>query len=333
MAKPVITDKPIIDQAEYNGVTIWRKEGGSIEVSDTNFSSVKSALIAIARRASIKINNTWNTQYLGWYLIKYLNADISIPKESNEIHCELELSQQYDLELDEKDMVVLSKTNVAKVEAMIRNDSDYLQIGDKESSLTGKSKGSTAYWVGRLKKIYEGNCELSDRVVVENLVRAIDRENSTHLNSDTVGITQMTDRIMKILHSDLLPLLKDPGKEYKLVSILSAPTIIPEGDKLHKSRQNYSFATKFCHYVCFYLYEGRPEQDNYSIYDYVVKSAIPYYADQYAVKYKESDFKDYLKYIDIIDKIIAASKSGISRNGFDHLLWYFYKGRMELIKT
>ena len=74
MAKPVITDKPIIDQAEFDGVAIWRKEGGSIEVSCDGFKSTKAALMDIAKKASIEVEDEWNTQYLGWYLIQRLNA-------------------------------------------------------------------------------------------------------------------------------------------------------------------------------------------------------------------------------------------------------------------
>ena len=72
MARPVITDKPILDQAEFNGVTIWRKEGGSIEVSDTNYPSMKAALLDIAQKAGINVEKGWNTQYLGWYIIQQL---------------------------------------------------------------------------------------------------------------------------------------------------------------------------------------------------------------------------------------------------------------------
>lgn len=330
MAKPVITDKPIIDQTEFNGVTIWRKEGGSIEISNTDYPSVKAALMDVANKASIEIDEGWNTQYLGWYLIRNINNNSSnIPLKENEIISEIALSNRYDLALDEQEMVVLSKENVAKVEAMIRNDSDYINAGSVDS--LNNRKGSTAYWVMKLKQVLGRTCELSDREVIENLVCAIDRENSTHLNSDKVGIAQMTDRIMTVLHTNFVDLLKNPGKEYKMISLLSAPTIVPKEDTRHKQRQNYSFATKFCHYTSFYLFEGESEQDNFSIYDYVVKSALPYYAQKYDIAFKTKDVKVYPKYIGIIDDIIKASKSGISRNGFDHLLWYYFKGRMHLL--
>ena len=65
---------------------------------------------------------------------------------------------------------------------------------------------------------------------------------------------------------------------------------------------------------------------------------IPLYLDYYHIDSK--DFKpknkDYAKYQDIIKTILdnAEKESGIriSRNGFDHLIWYYYKGRMDLYK-
>lgn len=82
MARPVITDKPILDQAEFNGVTIWRKEGGSIEVSDTNYPSMRAALLDIAQKAGIEVEEGWNTQYLGWYLIQQLKKSGSPQQDS-----------------------------------------------------------------------------------------------------------------------------------------------------------------------------------------------------------------------------------------------------------
>lgn len=75
MAKPVITDKPVIDQAQFGDITIWRKEGGSIEVSDTNYPSMKAALRDIADKAGIKLEEDWNTQYMGWYIIQQLKGN------------------------------------------------------------------------------------------------------------------------------------------------------------------------------------------------------------------------------------------------------------------
>ena len=324
MAKPIITNKSIIDQAEFNGVTIWRKEGGSIEVSDTNYPSIKAAIMDIAARSGVKLQDEWNTQYAGWYLIQKLKRH----KEVSKIQSEIILSGEYDLVTDENGYVELSKTNVAKVEAMIRNDSDYMKSGNVTSGPNGKYGGSTAYWANHFSKIYKNDTVENERKIVEELVKAIDRENSTHLNADNVGIDQITDRIMSHLHTDLWELLKEPEKSrYEIIDILSQETKVAASDTKHKPRQNYSFATKFCHYVCYYLFDSEIEQDNFSIYDFFVANAIPKYAKKYGIDIKEINMKCYPDYIATIDKIIEASGSGISRNGFDHLLWYYNKGR------
>ena len=41
------------------------------------------------------------------------------------------------------------------------------------------------------------------------------------------------------------------------------------------ARANPSFASKFCHYACMYLFEDRKEQDNFSIYDGILCKVLP----------------------------------------------------------
>jgi len=103
-------------------------------------------------------------------------------------------------------------------------------------------------------------------------------------------------------------------------------------------RRNVSFASKFCHFSCFYIFKGEEAQDNFSIYDGVVARALPAYLDYYkeklldkkidlkTIKKKIKD-KSYKEYSNAIDDIIEASGSKISRNGFDHLVWYYFKGK------
>ena len=74
------------------------------------------------------------------------------------------------------------------------------------------------------------------------------------------------------------------------------------------------------------LFEGEEAQDNFSIYDNILRKVIPVYADRYDVDVPDRRLPDYEEYCNIIDEIIERSESGISRNGFDHLLWYYHKG-------
>ena len=70
------------------------------------------------------------------------------------------------------------------------------------------------------------------------------------------------------------------------------------------------------------MFEGE-YKDNYSIYDRIVSKALPSYMERYGITKRK--FTSYAEYQKSIDEVIEKSKSGISRNRFDHLLWYSYK--------
>lgn len=237
-------------------------------------------------------------------------------------------------------LVDLTLDNVAKVEAMIRNDSSYVKSFDVNAgpikNKDGKDvySGSTAYWMTKLKSIIEGKeNNLTYDVIIPKVVRSIDRENNTHLNSDGCGIEEISKRIIDLGKDKLIDSLKEGNLEvFKKIQEKTHPK-----DNVHKNykgRENTSFASKFCHYACFYLFGNSKEQDNYSIYDNVVVSVLPYYIKKYEVEFNGTlkDLKDYRVYRDVINSIRekAASTTNttpISRNGFDHLLWYYHKGR------
>ena len=128
-----------------------------------------------------------------------------------------------------------------------------------------------------------------------------------------------------------------------LIGILSEETNPKyEAGNTNPARKNFSFATKFCHYACFYIFENKDVEyrDSYSIYDYIVSNALTTYYGFEDIKPSENDSDDeqffvekYRNYQTFIDKIrddaakAAKDPNPISRNGFDHLLWYYYKGK------
>lgn len=253
-------------------------------------------------------------------------------------------TEHFDLE-DGKgiDLVQLTDKNVAKVEAMIRNDSSYIKSFDKNAGHTDNKNGkevypgSTAYWITQLGLILnKKECDFSYETVIQNVVSSIDRENSTHINSDGCGRNDLSKRIIEFGKDNLIVSLKN--RDLELFIKIAEKT--QPNDQKHHGRQNISFASKFCHYACFYLFENLEEQDNYSIYDKVIVSVLHYYIKKYEVeckgnleKLKEDYIKEYYSsYCDIIDSIREKEASitnttPISRNGFDHLLWYYHKGR------
>ncbi|MDY6246878.1 MAG: hypothetical protein SPL83_06495 [Succinivibrio sp.] len=268
---------------------------------------------------------------------------------------EFKSSQQYmlatepfNLESGKKiELVKLTHENVAKVEAMIRNDSSYKKSYDENAGPTENKKGkevysgSTAFWMTQLKCILEGNvCDYTYEYIIKKVVCSIDRENSTHLNSDGCGIEEISKRLINDLGKDkLIDSLKNGDlKVFNEIQRETHPD--KNGDKKYKARKNTSFASKFCHFACFFLFEDDELRDKYSIYDNVIASVLKYYIKKYEVVYdgnveklKEDYLKeDYSVYREVIDLIRKKAASitntpPISRNGFDHLLWYYHKGR------
>ena len=268
------------------------------------------------------------------YTIKYSNKNERLVMR-NIIQAELELAKSKMIEeviFEDKKLAKLTRDNVAIVEAMIRNDSAYIHSTDIDAAPVYNRKGrikyggSSAYWMMLLKN------ELIDKVhkspytfeeIIKGAVTAVDRENSTHLNADRCGQNVIVKRLCTFGKEELVECLKNPThNDMALIREISKKTI--EGPK---GRQNLSFASKFCHYACFYIFEGTVYQDNYSIYDGVLKKVIPLYLKYYGIKhnYNLSDYKEYMK---AVDSIRNASGIEISRNGFDHLLWYYHKGRI-----
>lgn len=231
----------------------------------------------------------------------------------------------------------LTSDNVARVEAMILTDSNYKNSWNSEKGIIYKKNkanqeikyiGSSHYWLNQLKQfIDKGILEQYDyEQIIRYAIIAIDNENSTHLNSDNIGREAVTKRILNIHPDQLKEYIRTPGKNYELINIIQKP-------QKNNEKNHLSFATKFCHYACLCLFEGTEFEDNYSIYDNVLKQALPKYIKRYLgidIKVKEYE-NQYDKYIDFIDNIRKKAESEygekISRNGFDHLVWYFHKGQ------
>lgn len=240
----------------------------------------------------------------------------------NQIQKELSLAQEFMLKIEDG-LVILSQENVAKVEAMIKTDSSYTRGSDINY------KDSSAYLFNKLRteiNIVDNSKRLKDTSykTIYDVVCAVDRENSTHINADNVGRREISDRILNLTISEFINYLKKT-QNLELFNIIAAKTSYADGSNY---RTNQSFASKFCHYACFYMFPGENTQDNYSIYDNVLKKVLPLYAKKYAIPCETKELNKYSYYRMIVDEIIEKSGNKISRNGFDHLLWYYHKGRL-----
>lgn len=253
----------------------------------------------------------------------------------NTIQAELDLAKSKMIEevvFQGKTLAKLTRDNVAIVEAMIRNDSAYIRSTDVNAAPTYNRKGeikyggSSAYWMTQLKNALfseDPGSVYSYEDIIRGAVEAVDRENSTHLNADNCGRQEITERLREFDRAELIACLQDPDHDnMKLVCEISRVT-----SASRRARTNPSFASKFCHYACFYIFEGTIYQDNYSIYDGILKTVLPMYLEYYQIK-QDYDLCDYREYRTAVDTIRKASGIEISRNRFDHLLWYYHKGRL-----
>ncbi len=245
---------------------------------------------------------------------------IQIEKESKERFMLHLMSVNFDGKIYQ--IPKLTKRNIALNEAYINNDSDYIT---QDTDVPGTS----AYYFLKLKeqlKLKSVN-RSKYREIIYGAVTTVDKENSTHLNADKVGWDVITERICLIKRPLLIKYLKYPKEtDYKLFRIIAERTHESKG-----GRVNPSFASKFCHYACIYMFPNTKFEDNYSIWDSIVRKGIPYYAKYYRVAYPKrliyKTAEDYIIYQEVIDEIIRKSRSGISRYAFDHLLWYYFKAR------
>lgn len=131
-------------------------------------------------------------------------------------------TEHFVLEEEKKiELVKLTHENVAKVEAMIRNDSSYIKSFDKNACpIINKDKtvyaGSTAYWMTQLvNNLNKQECDItySFNEIIQNVVRSIDRENSTRINSDGCGRNELSKRIIEFGEDKLIDSLKNRDLE------------------------------------------------------------------------------------------------------------------------
>ena len=187
---------------------------------------------------------------------------------------------------------------------------------------SGTSKNYT-YSYDAKNRLTSGN--INGKILMENKKLINIKENEIYIKCE-----EIINRIYAISRAKLIECLKDPdGTDLWLINYISEathPTGKSQNGNMYKARTNVSFASKFCHYACFYLFEGEAEQDNYSIFDYVLRKVLPKYISHYRIKSWNLD--DYSEYRKAVDDILRKANARISRNGFDHLLWYYFKGRL-----
>ena len=181
---------------------------------------------------------------------------------------------------------------------------------------------------------------------IKTLLTKINFEN--HTRASHKEINEITCRICsRFSPNKLLESLEEPyeKEDYSECKYELIRCII---EKTSANKHHFSLGTKFCHFLNFYIYLETEYSNLFSIYDKIVSDNLPYYYNYYVTesnddlrqvigngdyKYSSTKLKGlndkqvcdkiieiYQNYQTIIDEII--SKTGISRNGFDHVVWY-----------
>ena len=219
-------------------------------------------------------------------------------------------------------LLKLNHENVVRIEAQIMSNSIYSEKKIKDSF---KAIDNILNNQSNNEIKISNSCNEIEGLIYQ-AVCDVDNTNSTHINSDTVGRKEITDRILNYKIKDFYDNLENPkDANFNLLKEIARITTYDNEKNIH--RYNISFASKFLQSACFHIYED-DRRDNYSKYDNIIKKVLPYYAKRYGVKCEDFNctkekYENYEKYYKIIGDIIEKAK--ISRNGFDHLLWYYHK--------
>ena len=142
-------------------------------------------------------------------------------------------------------------------------------------------------------------------------VALIDLTNSTHISTHIkkISLSEIVDLILSIQDFDIRVSQGDP----LLVSQLA---------ESNGQINLFSFASKYCTYHNVEIYE----RDDYSIFDRVVKDALPYYIPK-LTKSAIEEWRttcNYLAFNDCIEELLDQKSIDIPfrRRKFDHFLWY-----------
>lgn len=247
--------------------------------------------------------------------------------------------------LGKKEYAEISRNNADIIECILSFDATYSGGTGVNAAPNKRFSGSLAYWQNWVNEIFAISSATAQKKeykrFIDKLVKAVDQSNATHLTAAIDGRGEMAKRIIAkcITLQDLRnELLKKPFITNNGIENVDPNHILYElAGKLPDTkggfRCNLSFASKFCQFASKILNAGY----EYSKYDNIVSKALPIYINEYlgikvnggyfltgGMLLSEKTLK-YAEYCDYIDKIIAKVNQGISREEFDHIVWYTNK--------
>lgn len=195
--------------------------------------------------------------------------------------------------LGKKDYLSLSEENIEYVHQQVLATPDY---------------GSNFTLIHDVLKRFPQNM---DRELVAMKVALIDLTNSTHISTHIkkISLSELVDLILSIRDFDVRVSQGDP---------LLVNELAESNGKINL----FSFASKYCTYHNVEVYE----QDDYSIFDSVVKDALPYYIPK-LTRSAIGEWRatcNYVAFNNCIGQLLDHNNIQIPfrRRKFDHFLWY-----------
>ena len=206
----------------------------------------------------------------------------------------------------------------APVSTLIKNNSSiekkYLPITTEniisvhQQVLESTSYGANFSMIHNVLKRFPQNTE---RELIAMKVSLIDLTNSTNIGRhiNKISLSELVELILSIRDFDVRLAQGDP----ELVNQIS---------RCNGKVNFFSFASKYCTYHNVDVYE----RDDYSIFDSVVKDALPYYIPK-LTKTTVNDWRktyNYAAFNNCIEKLLDQNNIHIPfrRRKFDHFLWY-----------
>ncbi|MBZ4212832.1 hypothetical protein LAD74_02445 [Mycoplasma sp. U97] len=272
-------------------------------------------------------------------------------KNRNFINAVLQVDSNYNFDINGKEC---DQKFIKYLRNKIKN-LDKLELGNKiqireilEDKIKG-NHGSSSFWFSKIKDMIENKNQNNDLTYEECILGAIisvDRINSTHLEANKNARYKIWKRIIN-------EITQDP-KEFKnaleadcdlnnhenhILFKISYPVL--KEDEKEKTRYNLSFASKFCAYAT-KIISGKML---YPKYDKIVRKNLHLYYKKYVDKnvkvsknfYDKYDnnIEKYKKYKNHIEEIVKNvnvkldinEEDKISIDDFDHIVWYFLKGK------
>ena len=238
-------------------------------------------------------------------------------------------------------LAALTRKNADFIEAVVYLDSNYNAETDHES------ESGTAYWFKKMMN----NPDDYDECLMKT-IELIDRTNSTHLESTINGRKRMFDIIRNYCYTvnelkDAVCVNPTQFDCDNLFYRMCETMLNHKGDKAN----NISFASKYIAYSRKYLNNN---DVSFSKYDSVVSQKLSLYENIYVdsnieidvnkFKNKASDRKHlndierqkytydvYIKYMNAINSILDCLERDnnikITKEEFDHIIWYSSKGK------